>query len=239
MNPEDGLTIVVIDDSEIIQSALKNFFSDYKSRVVSCSQGLEGIQKVITYQPDIIFLDLMMPEFNGINTLKVLKSLEQTKDIPVIVISSNTIKENVLKVLKLGASKVISKPIQKDIIYKYIKEVLGEGSLIKTKLNNLITENESKSVVNFLRSSFLKSFPLKVKTISEAIIKNDVETLSSVIHQLKGEGGVVGFNSITNICKLIERELSKEEINWDLVTQYCTKIFNSVNEKKLLTPIVG
>ena len=100
---EDKQTILVVDDSEVIRRSLKNFFSDYNFEVITCSDGFEGIQAAAEYKPAIIFLDLMMPNFDGVKMLQVLKVLDGLKSIPVIIISGNTNRTNVLSVIEAGA----------------------------------------------------------------------------------------------------------------------------------------
>ncbi len=66
---EDKITILIVDDSDIVRHSLKNFFSDYNFEVITCTDGLEGIQKAAESKPAIIFLDLMMPNLDGVKIL--------------------------------------------------------------------------------------------------------------------------------------------------------------------------
>lgn len=142
---EQNGCVLIVDDSDIIRHSLKNFFEDYKFQVVTCNDGLEGIQKAIKHKPRVIFLDLLMPNLNGLKMLQVIKVMDELKDIPVIVISGNANKTNVLAAIEAGAERVISKPLKKTIIIRNVNEVLGEEFLQnakkKTSLAMKITRN--------------------------------------------------------------------------------------------------
>ena len=111
--------VLIVDDSDVILHTLKDFFEDYNFEVITCSDGLEGIQKAAEEKPDLIILDLMMPNIDGIKMLQVKNVLEDIQNIPVLVISANTAKRNVMAALEAGAHRVISKPLDQQLIIKY------------------------------------------------------------------------------------------------------------------------
>ncbi|AFN75398.1 response regulator receiver protein [Melioribacter roseus P3M-2] len=141
---DNKVRILVIDDSDIIRNVIKNFLSEYNIEVVMSSDGLEGIQKAIEYKPKLIFLDIMMPNLDGLRMLKVIKVLDDLKDIPVIVISGHTDKKNVLEAVKSGAINVISKPLSKSILIKSIKEALGNDFFANLRNQKLLSNEEKK-----------------------------------------------------------------------------------------------
>lgn len=102
------IKILVVDDSDVILNLFKEIFGSNSYEVITCSDGLEGIQKAAEEKPDIIFLDLMMPNFDGIKMLQVKKVLKDIQDIPTVVISANTARPNVLAAIEAGADKVVS-----------------------------------------------------------------------------------------------------------------------------------
>jgi CheY-like chemotaxis protein len=226
---ERKVTILVVDDSDIIRHSLKNFFGGYNFEVISCINGLEGVQKANEHIPDLIFLDLMMPNFNGMKMLRVIKVIENLKKIPIIVISGNTSKANVLAALEAGADRVISKPLQKQIIMKNIKELLGDNFLRKIeKIDEPIQDD--KEFLEELCKLFMEQYPSKKEKMLKALEEKDKVLLSSVAHEMKGAGGSIGYMDITNICIDIEAALRKDIIDWDNVKNKCEQFF-SVAEK--------
>ena len=106
MGSNKKLSVLIVDDSDITRNSLRSFFEDYKLEVITCNDGLEGIQKALEYKPNLIFLDLLMPNLNGLKMLQVMKVIKDIKGIPVIVISGNTNKQNVMAAIEAVAEKV-------------------------------------------------------------------------------------------------------------------------------------
>lgn len=213
----DRVTILVIDDSDIIRSSLRNFLSDYDLEVITCSDGLEGIQKAIEFKPQLIFLDLMMPNLDGLRMLKVIKILEDIKNLPVIVISGHTDKNNVLAALQAGAVKVISKPLNKEILVRSINEVLGKDFLSDAKRIRYLTNAEKEEMNKQLKKFFFTNLPQRKETIRESLKKKNIELLKTVLHELKGSCGMIGYNNLTAICRDFEQALTHADSDWDSV----------------------
>ena len=229
MMHDKKITILVVDDSDLIRQTLAKYFEDYVVEVVSCLDGLEGIQKALQYLPDLIFLDLMMPNLDGVKMLKVIKVIDDLKNIPVIVISGNTSKANVLLAMESGADKVIPKPLQKEVIINSVNEILGNDLLKNSKRTNL-TEKENKEILNHLSRIFLEHYPVKKLKIEKALESKNKELLSDLIHEMKGAGGTIGYPIISVICKNIEKALETPVIDWNYIKAKSEQIFSIVGK---------
>ncbi len=230
MSNENKIKILVVDDSDIIRFSLKNFFSDYNFEVITCTDGLEGIQKAQEHKPSIIFLDLMMPNLDGVKMLQVIKMIEEVKRIPVIVISGNTNRTNVLASIEAGADRVMSKPLQKEIIIKNVTELLGPGFLQKAKKAKTFSNSETDEIRKKLVGLFLKSYPVKKEAILEALERNDKDALRFIVHEFKGAGGSIGYPQLTVISGIVEDQLGGTIINWEQMKNMCSQIFKIVSE---------
>ena len=226
MTTNHKIKILVVDDSEVILSSLKSFFEEFEIEVLTCSDGLEGIKISAECKPDLIFLDLMMPDFDGIKMLQVKNVLKDIKDIPVIVISANTARRNVLAAIDAGAVKVVSKPLQKDQILNYTAELLGE-SIFQAKTGSF-GENTKSKMKQDLTKLFLDTYPEKRKTIKEAIMTKNVDLLKSTIHDIRGAGGTIGVPEITEIASQIEDKEIKSPTDWVFVEFKCNELYQEV-----------
>jgi signal transduction histidine kinase/CheY-like chemotaxis protein len=97
-NARDGLrptakTILIIDDEEASRYITRQLFRGSKHRIIEARSGPEGTERTRFEHPALIVLDLMMPHQNGFNVLDELKSDESTRDIPVVIQTSKTLKE--------------------------------------------------------------------------------------------------------------------------------------------------
>jgi CheY-like chemotaxis protein/HPt (histidine-containing phosphotransfer) domain-containing protein len=229
-NEEIKYTILVVDDSEIIRQKLKSFFNDYHIDVVTCSNGLEGIQKAVEIKPCLIFLDLLMPNIDGIKMLKVIKVLNDIKHIPVIVISANTDKRNVLAAIENGANKVITKPLHKDIIIKTVNDLMGSEFLKKSKFDFLLSENDNIEMRKHFIIMFLNSFENKEQELIDGVKHKNVGIVQTIIHEIKGAGGTIGYPKLTSLSTEVEMKLEYNDIDWTYVSLKCEQIRNLIYE---------
>jgi CheY-like chemotaxis protein len=228
----EKVKILVIDDADIIRNSLKKFLSEYDLEVVTCNDGLEGLQKALEIKPKLIFLDLLMPNLDGIRLLRVLKVMEELKYIPVIVISGHTDKTNVLAAMEAGAERIVSKPLTKEVLVRNINDVLGGNFLSNTKKIQHLSNFEKEQMSKELRKYFVNSLSHKKVTLKQAIDNKNKELLQLVVHELKGSSGTIGFNNISEICREIESTLSLNN-SWEDTNKKCEELFTCFNNIEL------
>ncbi len=85
--------VLIIDDSEIERYTLKQFLATSRCKVIEAAGGYEGLRLARQSAPDIIFLDLMMPDIHGFEVLKMLRQIEETRDTPIVVCTSQQLNE--------------------------------------------------------------------------------------------------------------------------------------------------
>lgn len=90
-------SILMIDDDDEFSSLTSEYFTRKGYSVTLASGGRDGLSKVSSSPPDLIFLDVMMPDMNGIEVLRELNSDYDTASIPVLVVSSRDADEGMLK----------------------------------------------------------------------------------------------------------------------------------------------
>ncbi len=123
---KNNIKVLIIDDNYSILQYLKTLLERYGFVVKTSSNGYEGIQNSAEFKPDIIFLDLMMPNIDGIKMLQLKKVLNDIKDIPVIVISANAGRNNVIAAIEAGADRVLAKPINIKQLKAAVNELLNK-----------------------------------------------------------------------------------------------------------------
>jgi len=96
--------------------------------LISAQTGEMGVELALTKQPDVIILDINLPNISGFETLKLLQSHELTKDIPVIAMSAAATKFDIEKGTKAGFFKYLTKPIQIPVVIECLRTALGSKS---------------------------------------------------------------------------------------------------------------
>lgn len=123
MQEKDRQKILIADDERFNLNILIDILKpDYK--VIVAKDGKQAIERAISNPPDLILLDIMMPEMDGYEACKNLKKNEQTKDIPVIFITGMKEEGNEVKGFDLGAVDYITKPFQAAIVMARVKTQL-------------------------------------------------------------------------------------------------------------------
>lgn len=111
MNAEEKIPkVLFVDDQSDIRTIAEIALKYAKYDVHLCDSGIQALEDAKKLKPDLILLDVMMPDLDGIETLKKMKKDPDLKSIPVIFISAKVQKQEVTNYLKLGAIGVITKP---------------------------------------------------------------------------------------------------------------------------------
>ena len=119
-------TIMVVDDNPDIITIIKTILEGKGYNVVSASSGQELLNLLKNQKPDLIILDIMMPEMDGLEVLTKLKGVTDTTSIPVILLTAKVQYEDVLGGYKLGADYYITKPFTSTQLINGINLLLGE-----------------------------------------------------------------------------------------------------------------
>lgn len=117
--------ILIIDDDLNMLKILRYYLQDtYKVTVVN--SGKVAVDFLLKYTPDLILLDYMMPMFNGAAVLKIIKSREATRDIPVYFLTGQTDKNTVMECLSLKPAGYIVKPVAKEALLAKMEEAFAK-----------------------------------------------------------------------------------------------------------------
>jgi len=107
-----GLKILAVDDSKTIRMIVKKAFKTYDCEVIEAENGKEGLETASKEKPDLIVLDITMPVMTGPEMLEELKKDADLKEIPVIMLTAESGKENVVQILKMGVKDYMVKPFK-------------------------------------------------------------------------------------------------------------------------------
>jgi|SRR5215471_14976664 len=117
-------TVLVIDDDPLTQRILEHYLQRAGYRMISADNGREGIKLARSQLPQLIILDVMMPDMDGWTVLRRIQKMEQTKGIPIVLLSGNADLMTKEESLRSGASLLLVKPISPEQLLTAIKRVL-------------------------------------------------------------------------------------------------------------------
>jgi signal transduction histidine kinase/DNA-binding response OmpR family regulator len=140
---ERAQRVLVVDDDQHIRELLRQELTEAGYDVQTAANGREGVALVRRERPDLIILDVMMPEMNGFDVAAVLKNDPATMDIPIVILSIVQDRE---RGFRLGVDRYLTKPIDTDLLFKEV------GTLIEQKKSHkrVLVVDEDQSTVRTL-----------------------------------------------------------------------------------------
>ncbi len=132
--------ILVVDDEQPIRTLLRQVLSEAGYRIAEAVDGVDGLTKARTLQPDLIILDLMMPQLSGFDVLSALRSNPETSAMPVIILS---VLDDRRKGLRLGADAYLTKPLNVDAILATIERLLARAARGEGRRRVLLVEEDA------------------------------------------------------------------------------------------------
>ena len=144
----DEYKILTIDDDKWIQRIFTQYLNLWGFKHLVAMDAVSGLNLAVKEKPLIIFLDIVLPEITGDLALQFFKGLEDTKDIPVVIISANLSKELLRITHKNGASGFISKPFNQEILFEKVREYLDPGIFNRMVADGKINPNMAKKKVH-------------------------------------------------------------------------------------------
>jgi len=120
-------TILVVDDSRIMRNIVKNHFSELHiyCSYLEASDGDEAFEILKKYNVDLILLDWNMPRLSGIDFLKKVRAIDKYAKLPIIMVTSEAARYNVIEALKTGATDYIIKPINGKLFVEKISKIFN------------------------------------------------------------------------------------------------------------------
>lgn len=122
-NHSDRKCILVVDDTALILRRITDDLSAYYD-VVTANSGLRAMKYLDKNKPDLILLDIQMPNLNGFQVLQLIHAMEDRADIPVIVLTGSENSESVMKSIEMGVRGYILKPFSTSDLLERIRKVL-------------------------------------------------------------------------------------------------------------------
>ena len=119
--------ILVVDDDPTTINIISHFLQKENYLVRTSNSGVDGLKKAFQETPDLILLDVMMPDLNGFQFLSIYRKDEENARTPVVILSSLSEEADVLKGLEIGAVDYITKPFSPQVLIAKIKKNLNSG----------------------------------------------------------------------------------------------------------------
>jgi CheY-like chemotaxis protein len=211
-----GKTILVADDNEMNRLVAEAVLLNFGAIILQAGNGLEAIACLRQQLPDLVLMDIQMPELNGYEATAIIRR-DLKLEVPIIALTANAIKGESEKCIEAGMNDYISKPFSEEqfisTICKYLnrpempvvsseKPANGVPLFSLAKLNEISRGNEA--FVHKMTALFKEQAPATVAEMKEAFIKGDLDRVKSLAHRLKPSFDNLAITSFTGGIRLIE-----------------------------------
>ena len=119
-----GPSLLLVDDDPFLHKILRRMLTDSPVRLSCVASGHEAEQQVLRGRPDLVLLDIHMPDMNGHEVLRRLQAQPATAGLPVVMLSGDSDREQVVQCLRLGARGFVVKPFSKKTLFEALERHL-------------------------------------------------------------------------------------------------------------------
>jgi CheY-like chemotaxis protein len=119
--------VLVVDDDPIMHRVLKHYLEANGYEMISANNGVTGVETAQRELPNVILLDVRMPEMSGLAALRRLREIESTKSIPVIVVTVNEDRTTQMESEMSGATMFLAKPFRSAELLEHIRRLAPTG----------------------------------------------------------------------------------------------------------------
>jgi len=224
--------ILIADDSITMLKLVEMILLKEGYEVITASDGLEAINKIFNYKPDLIISDVTMPVMNGYQVCRLIKEEPETKHIPFIMLTAKDQKSDKFWGLKTGADEFLTKPFEPQMLVRTVQAMLQKFPPKKHIFDSIKEEKLFTAEEIIMRVNELLD-----KRLYESTVLNEISIISESIHNYQEI--IEKVFSIIN--KVMDFDVAffmlvfedKTEIYRLIVTKYGMKIFDSLKEEAL------
>ena len=175
------MRVLVVEDNDDLLSFMKSILSaDFK--VFTAVDGAEAWEFIVKHVPDLVVSDIMMPNRNGFELCRLMKSTPQTSHIPIILLTALSEKTDQLHGLGLGADDYLTKPFDMNLLIQRIKSIIRNREVVREKALRMITGGSSENILeNELNDRFVKKM-IEVARANISRVEFDKDEFASAMN---------------------------------------------------------
>jgi two-component system cell cycle response regulator len=177
--------ILTVDDSKTVRIIVRKAFKGYDCEILEAANGVEGLALASKQPPDLILLDVTMPVMDGVEMLTKLKSDPLLKGIPVMMLTAEGGRDNVLKIAKIGVRDYLVKPFKEDVLIEKTCRIIELKPLSETP-------TKSKSIFDPADILIVEDKPVIIQQIQDGLKHTPWK-----IHGVSTQGEAIDFCSRT------------------------------------------
>lgn len=196
--PASEHTILIVDDSRVMREMLLRLVTEIGHRAITATNGKEAIEKTLSEQPDVVLMDVHMPEMDGYQACREIKNRLSGRYIPIVFVTTLQEPRERLNALRAGGDDFVNKPVQReDLLFRIgtqlrVKELTEDLQSVNENLEQTVVE-KSAALVETERQLYQAEKMSAIGTMLSGIaheLKNPIFIIGSWAQMLKQTGGL-------------------------------------------------
>ena len=226
--PKSQLKVLTVDDNEANLKLINTLLRDLVESIDSAHNGAEAWQKASQTHYDVIFMDINMPVMDGVTACQRIQQSSLNEATPIIAVTAHTLDGERERLMTLGFSEFLSKPLDEQMLHFALKECCPNVLPLPQRHPELPVQalNLPKSrqidwqlalhcaagkidLAKEMLQIFLQSLPATLSELEVLVRTNQLEPLIQLVHKLHGATCYVGVSQLKQLTELIETELKQ------------------------------
>ncbi|NEV92971.1 PAS domain-containing protein [Psychroflexus sp. YR1-1] len=218
----EKIKILIAEDNPLNMVLSKIMLSQLmpNSEVYEARNGLEAIEQYQSISPDLIFMDVHMPELDGIEATQKIRALEinPNNHLPIIALTAGALKEEKERCLASGMNYFLTKPLESTKIQAVLNKFFQQGKNVNADLKNIDTKSEihfgfselaegignDMEVAQQLISMFITVIPQKIEQLEQAYNEIDLANIRTIAHAINGTSLSMRCDILADIARKME-----------------------------------
>ena len=215
-----GLKVLLAEDNLLNQKLVVKLLEDSNCLVDIAENGIEAIEKIKKHNYSLIFMDIQMPEMDGLQATKIIRN-ELKISTPIIALTAHTFKDEEDKCIEAGMDGFLSKPFTAANLHKVILDNIDKQSLIQETENKIINlsflNNLADGNTDFVKKMleiYLKQTPENLVALEKHFLNQNYVELGAIAHKMRSSVPYVGLTEVEKLLEKMEYE-ARLKINLD------------------------
>jgi len=218
--------ILIVDDNNVNRKVAGLILTKSGCIVHLAEGGKQAIEKVKENNYDLIFMDIQMPEMDGVEATRRVRSIKNNVTPPIVAMTAYSMEEDRSRFLKQGLDDYIAKPIKANLLIDKVKKYLAfepskvKNNIFEEKSHELIINQNTlnqllkyggQDLINSVLEDFVNEASQQIDNCFSLLKNGDMDTLQSELHTLKGSSGTLGIERLEKKAIDLEKKLKLDK----------------------------
>lgn len=211
-----NLKILLVDDNPENRFIVKKFLAESEVIVSEANDGVEAVEVFTKNKYDIIFMDINMPNKDGIEATKDIRAMEREKNLPhtiIIALSANALSKEYDRAMEVGCDDYLTKPIARGRLLAAVEKWQG----VEVRRNDTIDEAIKVAIPDYLENR-----RKDIKQLKSAFDLQELKAIGKIAHNIAGTAESYGQNELGRVAFLLDQAVA--EVNWQDIEKHIVEM---------------